>query len=99
MRRRTQFSNASKNIEIIWRMNKKIKRIQLKTNALVFFQNSNTGIGFSEAAECHEQLQMHLDLLSEDRSSRNDGWVKSLEFQPNVTSEQIDESLLVAQLC
>ena len=79
MQRRTQFSNASKNIEIIWRMNKKIKRIQPKTHALVFFQNSSTGIDFSEAAECHEQLQMHLELLSEDRSSRNDGRVKSLE--------------------
>ena len=64
-----------------------------------FFQNSNTGTGFSEAVEGHGQLQMHLDLLSEDISNHYDGWVKSLEFQPNVISEQIDESLLVAQYC
>ena len=38
MRRGTQFSNASKNIKIIWRMNKKIVQIQSKTNVLVFFK-------------------------------------------------------------
>ena len=35
---------------------------------------------------------MHMDLHTS--TNRNDGWVKSLEFLPKVTSEQIDEKLI-----
>ena len=58
-----------------------------------FFLNSCTGTGFSEAADSHEQLQIHFD-LREDTSNRNDGWVKSLELLPHVTSEKIDKKLI-----
>ena len=58
-----------------------------------FFQNSSTGNGFSEEAGSHEKLQIHFG-LSEDVSNRSDGWVKSLQFLPHVTSEKIDKKLV-----
>ena len=68
--------------------------MQVKTNALVFFQNSSTSTGFAVADSYDDQLKISGLGLVEDIAHQNDGWVKLLELLPPLSNEKIDDKLI-----